>query len=87
MIDQLWKRQIKELILRDDVPIQDIAEIALRNVELVDALHRLKSSALVGDRPVRDLQHVLSLVGTEWLLTWIAQQELLERKEIEIKAA
>ena len=87
MIDQLWKRQLKELISRDDVPIQKVGELALKNVELVDALQRIKTSALVGDRPVRDLMHVLSLVGTDWLLTWIAQQEVLERRDSEIKAA
>lgn len=87
MIDQLWKRQLKELISRDDVPLQKVGELALKNVELIDALQRVKTSALVGDRPVRDLLHVLSLIGTDWLLNWIAQQELLERKDAEIRAA
>lgn len=87
MIDPQWKRQLKDMIRRDDVTMQEIGDVALRNDELADALNRLKLSASIGDRTIRDLQHLLSLIGTGWVLNWIAQHEAQERRESDVRAA
>jgi hypothetical protein len=87
MIDPRWKRQLKDMIRRDDVTMQEIGDVALRNAELADALNRYKMSAAIGDRTIRDLQHLLSLIGTGWILNWIAQQEARERRESDVRAA
>jgi hypothetical protein len=87
MIDPVWKRKLKELLIRDDVPLHDICEVAARNEELTEALNRLKSSASFGDRPIRDMQHLLTLVGTNWVINWLAQQEAVQQKDGGIQAA
>lgn len=87
MMDPIWKRRLKELLIRDDVPLHDICEVAVRNEHLAEALERLKSSPVFGERPIRDLQHLLTLVGTNWIINWLTRQEIQEQKDGDIRAA
>lgn len=87
MMDPLWKRKLKELLIREDVPLHDICEVAVRNEKLAEALNRLRSSAIIGDRPIRDPQHLLTLVGTNWVINWLAEQEAQEQRDGSTRAA